>query len=291
MPMTDAPNFVAKFGWRKPCPRYIGPLLRTASVASVGRGDHTLPPQILAQNLAGGSHTPGAPRRQAAQPPVGGGLRPAPLEEVPSCANSRWFRNTTPYRVGADLCVRPDTPFCGTRPRADTQVGPYRFYCNLHQPPKTGRGQRPAPTVDECPMPVQDLPGHPHPRLPQTKTPGMTAGTKASLFRPPSQRPPQARSEAPVLLSSPVPFGIVSKGRAAALPLVVSRRVWEGNSKSLPESFLGSARGYSFDSKRISSRKPPTFVGSPSTQGVALPRHAGSSCPTGCSCQGTPSAS
>ena len=163
---------------------------------------------------------------------------------------------------------------------------------NVHQPPKTGRGQSPAPTVDECPMPVQDLPGHPHPRLPQTKTPGMTAGTKASLFRPPSQRPPQARSEAPVLLSSPVPFGIVSKGRAAALPLVVSRRVWEGNSKSLPESFLGSARGYSFDSKRISSRKPPTFVGgSPSTQGVALPRHAGSSCPTGCSCQGTPSAS
>ena len=144
----------------------------------------------------------------------------------------------------------------------------------------------------ECPMPVRDLPSHPHPRLPQTKTPGMTAGTKASLFRPPSQRPPQARSEAPVLLSSPVPFGIVSKGRAAALPLVVSRRVWEGNSKSLPESFLGSARGYSFDSKRISSCKPPTFVGgSPSTQGVALPRHAGSSCPTGCSCQGTPSAS
>ena len=119
-------------------------------------------------------------------------------------------------------------------------------------------------------MPVQDLPGHPHPRLPQTKTPGMTAGTKASLFRPPSQRPPQARSEAPVLLSSPVPFGIVSKGRAAALPLVVSRRVWEGNSKSLPESFLGSARGYSFDSKRISSRKPPTFVGgSPPPQGAA----------------------
>ena len=147
------------------------------------------------------------------------------------------------------------------RVRADTQVGPYRFYCSLHQPLETGRGQRPAPTVDECPMPVQDLPGHPHPRLPQTKTPGMTAGTKASLFRPPSQRPPQARSEAPVLLSSPVPFGIVSKGRAAALPLVVSRRVWEENSKSLPESFLGSARGYSFDSKRISSRKPPIFVG------------------------------
>ena len=113
MPMTDAPNFVAKFGWRKPCPRYIGPLLRTASVASVGRGDHTLPPQILAQNLAGGSHTPGAPRRQAAQPPVGGGLRPAPLEEVPSCANSRWFRNTTPYRVGADLCVRRTRLFAG----------------------------------------------------------------------------------------------------------------------------------------------------------------------------------
>ena len=147
-------------------------------------------------------------------------------------------------------------------------------------PPKTGRGQRPAPTVDECPMPVQDLPGHPHPRLPQTKTPGMTAGTKASLFRPPSQRPPQARSEAPVLLSSPVPFGIVSKGRAADLPLVVSRRVWEGNSKSLPEFFFGIVKGASFNLKRIpfdrQRTSPARRAPCPTGQGAkatGLPRH------------------
>ena len=141
MPMTDAPNFVAKFGWRKPCPRYIGPLLRTASVASVGRGDHTLPPQILAQNLAGGSHTPGASRRQAAQPPVGGGLRPAPLEEVPSCANSRWFRNTTPYRVGADLCVRPDTPLRGPRHGPTRRSAPTDPIAPPIKPKTTGGGR------------------------------------------------------------------------------------------------------------------------------------------------------
>ena len=43
MPMTDAPNFGTKFGRRKPCLRYIGPLLRTTSVAPVGRGDLTPP--------------------------------------------------------------------------------------------------------------------------------------------------------------------------------------------------------------------------------------------------------
>ena len=43
MPMTDASNFGTKFGRRKPCLRYIGPLLHTASVAPVGRGDHTPP--------------------------------------------------------------------------------------------------------------------------------------------------------------------------------------------------------------------------------------------------------
>ena len=39
-------------------------------------------------------------------------------------------------------------------------------------------------------------------------------------FRPPSQRPSHRNPRTPRL---------VSKGRAAALPLVVSRRVWEGN--------------------------------------------------------------
>ena len=57
--MTDAPNSGTKFDRRKPCLRYIGPLLGTTCGASVGRGDYT-PPSCSA-------------------PPVGGGLRPAPL--------------------------------------------------------------------------------------------------------------------------------------------------------------------------------------------------------------------
>ena len=50
-----------------------------------------------------------------------------------------------PPRVGADLCVRPDTSLHGTRVRADTQVGPYGVDRNTHQPQKSGRGQSPAP--------------------------------------------------------------------------------------------------------------------------------------------------
>ena len=81
----------------------------------------------------------------SAPPPVGGGLRPAPLGEVRFRVNFRYFGTPSP-RVGADLCVRPDTLPHGTRARADTQVGPYGSYCNLHQTQNNGRGQSPAPT-------------------------------------------------------------------------------------------------------------------------------------------------
>ena len=78
--------------------------------------------------------------------------------------------------------------------------------------------------------------------LSQTKTPGMTAGTKASISRPPSQRPPQPRT---------------------------AKRPRPSFGKSPPGNLSWSARGYSFDWKRISSRKPPTFVGgSPPPQGA-----------------------
>ena len=114
MPMTDAPNFGTKFGRRKPCLRYIGPLLRTTSVASVGRGDLTPPlPR----------RTP--PPQVCANASVGGGLRPAPLGEVRFRVNFRYFGTPSP-RVGADLCVRPWAGPAKDRGRADTSVGPYR---------------------------------------------------------------------------------------------------------------------------------------------------------------------
>ena len=119
MPMTDAPNFGTKFGRRKPRLRYIGPLLGTTSVAPVGRGDHT-PPQ--------------APPL----PPVGGGLRPAPLGKASVLRQFPLVRNTSPPRVGADLCVRPLADSARNRVRADTSVGPYGFSCNLHPPGTTG---------------------------------------------------------------------------------------------------------------------------------------------------------
>ena len=88
MPMTDAPNCVSEFGWRKPHPR------------------RTPPPGCSAPCRGRAPSRPARPR---------------------FCTNSRWRRNTSPLRVGADLCVRPETPPHGTRPRADTQVGPHKM--------------------------------------------------------------------------------------------------------------------------------------------------------------------
>lgn len=103
-------------------------------------------------------------------------------------------------------------------------------------PPVTlprGRGvpgcPSPAPTVDEHPMPVRYLPGHPKPRLPQTKMPCMTAG-------PPSSVPPQKNT--PVRLRTGV-----SKGRATALPLVVSRGSRGKNTGLPPQTSAAFAVG------------------------------------------------
>ena len=105
---------------------YIGPLLRTTCGASVERGNYT-PPFLDAPPCS-------------APPCRGRGLRPAPWPSL-----LRQFLLALGYlsdRVGADLCVRPDTLSRGTRSRADTQVGPYKTsIC-----PPTGRGRSPAPT-------------------------------------------------------------------------------------------------------------------------------------------------
>ena len=183
--LTDAPNFGTKFGRRKPCLRYIGPLPGTTCVAPVGRGDHTPPPGCSAR----------WGRHRSAPIPVGSQTPPPP-------------------RVGADLCVRPP-PLRVTRPRADTQAGPYGSHCNLHQTQNNGRGQSPAPTGtkgNEHPTPLRDLPGHPKPRLPQPKTPCMTAGT------PPSSSVPRPNAK-----KHPRPSPNRGFQRGPQPPLVVSR--------------------------------------------------------------------
>ena len=113
MPMTDAPNFGTKFGRRKPCLRYIGPLLHTTSVAPVGRGDHT-PPSVHSRS----------PRWQG-----------------PSSRQFSVGSERLPHRVGADLCVRPRTGPAKNCVRADTQVGPYRSYRKPPSPPAPMGGQ------------------------------------------------------------------------------------------------------------------------------------------------------
>ncbi len=78
--MTDAPNSVSEFGWRKPHPR------RTPPWAS-----------LLPFFCRGAGSVP--PRRGNVRFPC-----QFPL-----------FPERFPHRVGADLCVRPDTPLRGTR--------------------------------------------------------------------------------------------------------------------------------------------------------------------------------
>ena len=176
--MTDAPNSVSEFGWRKPHPR------RTPPWAS-----------LLPFFCRGAGSVP--PRRGNVRFPCQFPLSPERF----------------PHRVGADLCVRPDTPLRGTRSRADTQVGPYRFYRKPPVAPEVGRGQSPAPTEgkgDECPMPVRDLPSHRHPRLPQGRELRMIAGTplRASVPCPNVPRNRVQRSaHAPSPKNPPYPLG------------------------------------------------------------------------------------
>ena len=100
------------------------------------------------------------------------------------------------------------------------------------------------------PIPAPKLPSLPHPRPPQGENPRIP-----TIPPPPSPVPTSFVTETPRTLRD----GFQRTGRSPSFGRF--KGVPGGNSKSPRESFLGSARGYSFDLKRISSRKPPTFVG------------------------------
>ena len=77
-----------------------GPLLGTTCVVSVGRGDHTPPSQISFWTLAGGSHTPGTPRRWPAPVPGRGRAPSRPARQGPFHTNLHWFPNASPTAQG-----------------------------------------------------------------------------------------------------------------------------------------------------------------------------------------------
>ena len=97
----------------------------------------------------------------------------------------------------------------------------------LQHPSTSGQraGTEPRPYSRRMPNAGSRSTGLSFPTSSTRQGPGMTAGTPPRTPVPRPNVPRNARSEAPapVLLSSPVPFGKVSKGRAKALPLVVSR--------------------------------------------------------------------
>ena len=76
-----------------------------------------------------------------------------------------------------------------------------------------------------------------------------------------------ARSEAPAPVSPKSPVTPERFPKEGPKPFLWSfQGGLGGNTKFHRESFLGSARGYSFDLKRISPRKPPIFIGTPGRQ-------------------------
>ena len=131
MPMTNAPNFGTEFGRRRPCPRYIGPLLGTTSVAPVGRGDLTPP---LPRRTPLSVHSRSPCRGRALSRPVGA--------RSVSRTNFRWFPNT-PSRRGGPVCPPAD----GSReePCPGRHIG--RPLQNLHLPPNRA-GTEPRPYVN-----------------------------------------------------------------------------------------------------------------------------------------------
>ena len=101
-----------------------------------------------------------------------------------------------------------------------------------------------------------------------TPAPGRDRARPLPSYRKPPTYSPRNRPPAH-------PQGWDSKGGGRSpLPLVVSRGSRGEIPKSPRESFLGSARGYSFDLKRISPRKLPIFIGT-----TAPARRAGDSRP------------
>ena len=215
MPMTDAPNFGTKFGRRKPCLRYIGPLLHTTSVAPVGRGDLT-PPSVHSRSHCRGR----APSR-----PVGERLR-FTLISVGS--------QTPPPRRGGPTC--PPGHTSAQNPRTDRHTGrPLQILSETSiTPPGSGRGQSPAPTEaksNEHPTPVRDLPGHPKPRLPQTQNTRNDRRHLAPIPRPNVKKHPR-----------PSPNRGFQRGPQP--PLVVGG-VW-GRNRNAPRIFLGKREGIFF---------------------------------------------
>ena len=173
-------------------------------------------------------------------PPVGGGLRPAPLGKASFHANFCWFPNVSNHRVGADLCVRPLPLF------ARPVHGPTHRSAPTKRPstPKTRAGTEPRPYSRQIPNA-----GSRYARPSSTPSPTRQSVRNDSghqslhLPSPVPTFPVNARSEAPALRLSKISRNsvIVSKGRAAALPLVVSRR--PGGKYEIPwKSFLERER-------------------------------------------------
>ena len=124
---------------------YIGPLLHTTCVAPVGRGDHTPPFQIPFRNLAGGGHTPGAPRRRppCSVAPVGGGLRPAPLGQGPFHTNFPCFGIPRPPCRGGPMC--PPAPSSRDPPTGRHTGRPLQIQLQPSSTPENRAGAEPRP--------------------------------------------------------------------------------------------------------------------------------------------------
>ena len=201
MPMTDAQNFGTKFGRRKPCLRYIGPLPGTTCVAPVGRGDHTPPPGCSAR----------WGRHRSAPIPVGSQTLPTPCRGGPMCPPAPSSRDPpTGRHTGRPLQIRLQPPSTPGKPGGDR--APLLQSTNTQDRFEIYQA---SPTLS--PTTQNTLHDRRHP---------------APILRPLSQRkktPPSVSEQ-----------GFPKGGRSP--PLVVSRRVLEGNRNPSQNFSLGLSR-------------------------------------------------
>ena len=205
--MTDAPNSVSEFGWRKPHPRRTPPWASLLPFFCRGR----------------------APSRPAGKGAVS---RQFPL-----------VRNAPPSRRGGPMCP-PGHASSWDSPRGRHIGRPLQSRLQYPSIPGQRAGTEPRPYSRQIPNA-----GSRYARPSSTPSPTRQSVRNDSgpqslhLPSPVPTFPVNARSEAPALRLSKISrnSGIVSKGRAAALPLVVSRR--PGGKYEIPwKSFLERER-------------------------------------------------
>ena len=194
------------------------------------------------ENL-GGDRAPPLP--SGSGPPCRGRALPRPAGEGCVLHRSRWYRNVSPPCVGADLCVRPGTPFARDPPTGRHIGRPLQILSETSSCPRSRAGTEPRPY-----------------RRQRRRMPN--AGSRSTrLLSPSSPASQNARNDSrhqSIHLSSPVSAQRSVRARLPESPVTPGWFPKEG-----PRPFLWSFQGGlggKYESHRSSSA-PPAGCGHP----------------------------